>query len=192
MPLVWVMKTLKHSDQHIGLSILIIILLAGWGIHYVLCVQGIRGPGAGKGDFFVGVKGMVNKPGVYCFEQEPSLRELIRRAGGLQFGSSDDDYGLFSTFAQGTMVHVSTEYQHMKVSTEMLPAAYRITLLIPIAMNEASLQDLVAIPEIGPVLAGRIIDHRTRYGPFTAIDDLTAVPGIGKIRLSQIRPFVKI
>jgi len=192
MPLVWAMKRPKHSDLHTGLSILILILLAGWAIKYALSVQGIRGPEGGNRDIFVGIEGPVKKPGVYCFEKEPSLRELIRRAGGFRDGSNDDDYGSFPAFAQGTMVHISTKLGHRKVSTEPLPAAYRVTLMIPISMNEASHEELIAIPEIGPALARRIIDHRSRYGPFTAIDELTAVPGIGKVRLSRIRPFVKI
>jgi competence protein ComEA len=186
------MKRPKHSDQYTGLSVLILILLAGWALQYVLSVQGIRGPAARNRDIFVGIEGPVNKPGVYRFEKEPLLRELIWRAGGLQDGSNDDDYLSYPAFTHGTMVHISTERGHIRVSNEPLPAAYRVTLLIPIAVNEASQEELIAIPEIGPGLAGRIIDHRSRYGPFTTVDELTAVPGIGKIRLSRIRPFVKI
>jgi len=192
MPLVWAMKRPKHSDQHTGLSVLILILLAGWAMQYVLSVQGIRGPAAGNRDIFVGVEGPVNKPGVYCFEKEPSLGDVVQRAGGLRDRLGHDGYASYPAFAQGTMVHISTKRGHIKVSTEPLPAAYRVTLLIPIAMNEASQEELVAIPGIGPALAGRIIDHRSRCGPFTTLDELTNITGIGKVRLSKIRPFVKI
>jgi competence protein ComEA len=191
MPLVWEMKRPKRSDQHTGLSVLILLLIAGWAIQYLVSVQGTQGSAGKNNDIFVGVEGPVNKPGVYCFERKPSLRDLIRRAGGLQDGS-DDDYGSYPAFVQGTMVHISTEHGRVEVSTEALPAAYKITLLIPISMNEASQEELVAIPEIGPELAQRIIDHRSRYGPFTTIDELTTIPGIGKVRLSRIRPFVEI
>lgn len=192
MPLVWAMKRPKRSDQHTGLSVLILILFAGWAIHYLTSLQGTRGPTAGKNDVFVGIEGPVNKPGVYCFEREPSLRDLIQRAGGLRDRVGDDDYALSPAFAQGTMVHISTERGRIEFSTEPLPAPYRVTLVIPIPINEASPEELDAIPEIGPVLARRIIDHRSRYGPFTAVDELTNVPGIGKVRFSRIRPFVKI
>ncbi len=192
MPLVWVMKRPKHSDQHIGLSVLILILLAGWAIQYALSVQGIRGTEVGNRDIFVGVEGPVIKAGVYCFEKEPSLRDVFQRAGGLGHRLGYGDSGSHPAFSQGTMVHISTTDGQIKISTEPLPAAYRVTLLIPIAMNEASHEELVAIPGIGPVLARRIIDHRSRCGPFTTVDELTAVPGIGKGRLSRIRPFVTI
>jgi competence protein ComEA len=192
MPLVWAMKRPKHSDQHTGLSVLILILLAGWATQYLTSLQGTRGPAVGKNDIFVGVEGPVNKPGVYCFEREPSLRDLIRRAGGLRDRLGDDDYASSPAFVQGTMVHISTERGRIEVSTDPLPAPYRVTLVIPIPINDASPEELDAIPEIGPALARRIIDHRSRYGPFTTVDELTNVPGIGKVRFSRIRPFVKI
>jgi len=191
MPLVWEMKRTKRSDQHTGLSVLILLLLAGWAIQYLVSSQGTQGSSVRRNDIFVGVEGPVKKPGVYCFEREPSLKDLIRKAGGLR-DKSADSYDSFPVFAQGTMVHISTEAGRIDASTELLPAAYKITLLIPISMNEASREELVAIPEIGPELAKRIIDHRSRYGPFTTVDELTAVPGIGKVRLSRIRPFVEI
>jgi competence protein ComEA len=192
MPLVWEMKRSKRNDQYTGLAVLILLLLAGWTIQYLVSVQGSQGSAGKNNGIFVGVEGTVNKPGVYCFEREPSLMDLIQKAGGLQDGSDDIDYGSYPTFVQGTMVHISPKHSRVEVSTEALPATYKITLLIPISMNEASREELVAIPEIGPELAQRIIDHRSRYGPFNTVDELTAVPGIGKVRLSKIRPFVKI
>jgi competence protein ComEA len=191
-PLVWAMKRPKRSDQHIGLSVLILILMGGWALHYCLSLQGIHGSSAGKHEIFVGIEGPVKNSGVYCFHTNPCLRDLLGRAGGLQDRLSDSDYDSYPVFVQGTMVHVSTECGCLKVSTKRLPAAYRVTLLIPIALNLASKDELVAIPEIGPVLAQRIIDYRTRYGPFTTIDELTNVAGIGKGRLSMIRAFVAI
>jgi competence protein ComEA len=192
MPLVWAMKRPKRNEQHTGLSVLILILLAGWTIHYLLCLQGTRGPAEGANDIFVGIEGAVIKPGVYCFEREPSLIELIGRAGGLREKLVDDHCTSYPAFAQGTLVNISTERGRIEVSTEPLPAAYRVTLVIPIALNEASLEELDAIPEIGPVLARRIIDHRSRYGPFTTVDELANVPGIGNVRFLRIRHFVTI
>jgi len=191
-PLVWAMKRPKHSDQHNGLSILILILIAGWAIHYTLSLQGIQGASEGKQEIFVGIEGPVKKPGVYGFTKNPCLREVINRAGGLQNTLCAVDYDSYPVLVQGTMVHLSTEGSRIEISTKPLPAAYRITLLIPIAINMASQHELVAIPQIGPVLAQRIINHRSRYGPFTTIDELTKVHGIGKVRLSRIRAFATI
>ncbi|MGH7447980.1 MAG: ComEA family DNA-binding protein, partial [Longimicrobiales bacterium] len=44
--------------------------------------------------------------------------------------------------------------------------------------NTATAAELDRLPGIGPVLAARIVEERTR-GPFTTVEDLTRVPGIG-------------
>ena len=49
----------------------------------------------------------------------------------------------------------------------------------PIDINQATLDDLVALPGIGPALAQRIIDYRSEYGPFESIEELERVNGIG-------------
>lgn len=46
-------------------------------------------------------------------------------------------------------------------------------------LNAASEAELDRLPGIGPVLAARIVEHRTVHGPFRAAEDLLAVPGIG-------------
>ncbi|MFW6147044.1 MAG: ComEA family DNA-binding protein [Thermodesulfobacteriota bacterium] len=186
------MKRSRYSDQHNGLSLLILILITGWAIHYTLSLQGIQDASEEEPEIFVGIKGLVKNPGVYGFTGKPCLKEVINRAEGLQNKLSAVDYDSYPLLDHGEMVRVSAEYGRIEISTTRLPAFYRITLLIPISINTASQDELVAIPQIGPVLARRIINHRSRYGPFTAVDELTKVHGIGKVRLSRIRAFVTI
>jgi competence protein ComEA len=59
-------------------------------------------------------------------------------------------------------------------------------------INTADYADLVRLPGIGPVLAGRIMEYRDRHGPFTAIDSLIRVSGIGAVKLEKIRPLIII
>src|SRR5262245_46327404 len=47
-----------------------------------------------------------------------------------------------------------------------------------ININTASSSQLQVLPGIGPALAGRIIEYRTRNGAFRSIDDLDNVKGI--------------
>ncbi len=54
-------------------------------------------------------------------------------------------------------------------------------------VNSASVDDLITLPGIGPVLAARIIAFRTEFGPFTSVEDLRRVHGIGVKLLEKIR-----
>ena len=62
----------------------------------------------------------------------------------------------------------------------------------PIPINTATAAQLDALPGIGPALAQRIIDYRTEHGPFTSIDDLTKIRGIGPALMEKIRAFVTV
>lgn len=59
-----------------------------------------------------------------------------------------------------------------------------------INLNTASARELEALPSLGPVIAGRIIEFRQRRGPFKRVEDLDAVKGIGPKMIEKIRPFV--
>jgi competence ComEA-like helix-hairpin-helix protein len=61
-----------------------------------------------------------------------------------------------------------------------------------IDLNTAGAAELGLLPGIGPTLGQRIVAHRHRYGPFTSVDDVTAVPGIGPVRLDDMRPFIRV
>jgi competence protein ComEA len=58
-------------------------------------------------------------------------------------------------------------------------------------VNRATAGELVALPGIGPALARRIVDHRSRHGPFRAPEELLAVQGIGPVLLARIRDRVR-
>ncbi|HOX51222.1 MAG TPA: helix-hairpin-helix domain-containing protein [Fibrobacteria bacterium] len=59
--------------------------------------------------------------------------------------------------------------------------------LNPNAASPAQLQEL---PGIGPALAQRIVDERSR-SPFQGPEDLVRVKGIGPSRLDKLRPHLK-
>jgi competence ComEA-like helix-hairpin-helix protein len=59
-----------------------------------------------------------------------------------------------------------------------------------IDVNRATALQLQALPGIGPALAGRIIDHRSRR-PFARTEDLLDVSGIGPKTLVRIAPLVR-
>ena len=61
-----------------------------------------------------------------------------------------------------------------------------------IDLNRASAEELAAIPGVGPKLAQRILDERTRRGGFTAIEQLEGVRGIGPKLSKRLRAFSEV
>ncbi len=51
--------------------------------------------------------------------------------------------------------------------------------LAPVNVNHATVQELQALPGIGPVLAKKIVDFRAENGYFRNVQDLRQVSGIG-------------
>ena len=188
--LVWVVEEKRISRQQQGLSILILILLLGWGLNYLLSSQRDLGATRGGDDILVLITGEIKNPGVYGFDRGPSLRELISRAGGLRGRLTDGEGDRYPHLAHGTKVQISSKNGDMRVSTGPMPAAYRVTLKVPLSINTASEQELAAIPGIGPSLAKRIIHHRSLYGPFRTTEEIRTVPGMGRRRYLKIRPYI--
>jgi competence protein ComEA len=61
----------------------------------------------------------------------------------------------------------------------------------PMDLNTATKEMLDTLPGIGPRLAEEIIQYRAN-SPFTSVDDLTNVNGIGPKKLEAIRPFITV
>ncbi|MBW6513848.1 MAG: ComEA family DNA-binding protein [Candidatus Syntrophosphaera sp.] len=80
---------------------------------------------------------------------------------------------------------VTTPPQPAKTSKP--PSVPKTELTNIVNINSAGLEELCTLPGIGEVKAQAIVDFRTQNGPFTAIEDITKVKGIGPKTLEKIR-----
>lgn len=69
------------------------------------------------------------------------------------------------------------------------PVALRLPA--PVNPNMATAEELAALPGIGPVLAGRIVEARQQR-PFDSVDDLRRVKGVGGKLLERLRPYLAV
>lgn len=61
-----------------------------------------------------------------------------------------------------------------------------------INLNTADVDELMTLPGIGPVIAQRIVDFREEYGPFSAVEELLDVSGIGEKKLEAVKDLVYV
>jgi len=61
-----------------------------------------------------------------------------------------------------------------------------------INVNTATSEELQLLPGIGQSTAENIIEFRDANGPFSSLDDLVKVKGIGEAKLGKIRNFIKL
>lgn len=59
-------------------------------------------------------------------------------------------------------------------------------------INTASLTELEGLPGIGPSLAQKIVDFRTKNGNFKTAADLMAVSGIGEKKYESLKSLITV
>jgi len=60
----------------------------------------------------------------------------------------------------------------------------------PLDVNTASAADLQKVPGIGGALAQRIVEFREKNGPFSQVDDLVKIRGIGEKSIVHLKPYL--
>lgn len=68
----------------------------------------------------------------------------------------------------------------------------RLLLGLPIDLNEASVEDLVALPGIGTGTARKIWENRQDVGPFLSVGDLARVQGVGPVRRRALDGLISV
>lgn len=141
-------------------------------------------PGVGEARLItVHVAGAVAAPGVVEIAAHSRVGDALAAAGGVLAEADLSRVNLAAPLADGQQVVVPT------VSPEG-PAA--VAGDGRVHLNLANAQELEALPGVGPVLAQRIVAHREEHGPFTAVEELLDVPGIGEAKLAALREAVLV
>ena len=148
-------------------------------------------PGAVRTDpavLVVDVAGAVRRPGLYRLPGGSRIADAVARAGGMSRHAAAASVNLAAPLADGEQVVVPTLAPGASAAAPA-PAA-GASPSAPVDLNSATVEQLDALPGIGPVTAQKIVDYRTEHGPFTSVDDLDAIPGIGPARIENLRGLV--
>jgi competence protein ComEA len=149
-------------------------------------VLGAKQGGGGGAKIVVHVVGAVRRPGLYSLPHSARVADAVRRAGGTTKKANLEAINLAAELEDGLQVVVP---RVVAPSGAGDPAAAGDPSAAggPVHLNTATLEQLDALPGVGPVTAQKILDWRQEHGAFTSLDDLDAIPGIGPARIEQLR-----
>jgi competence protein ComEA len=136
---------------------------------------------------FVHVVGAVRRPGLYRVPDGARVADAVTRAGGPTPKAQLELVNLAARLADGEQVVVP---RRGATGVPAAGGAGGTAPLGPVHLNSATLEQLDALPGVGPVTAQKILDYRQQHGGFGSVDELDAVPGIGPARLANLRALV--
>lgn len=160
----------------------------------------------------VQVSGAVLEPGIYDLPANCRVEEAIAAAGGMTENADSERVNLVRKVRDGMQIRVpvqkaaQTNITQRKnaqatagygASTTKKSSSTRAgteknnSAVQRVRINSASAGELQQLPGIGPALAQRIVQTRSR-GRFSSADDLLRVPGIGKAKLAKLRNYVEV
>ena len=127
------------------------------------------------------------RPGLYRLDEGSRIADAVRRAGGATRRADLSLINLAAPVADGLQVVVP---RRQPGATQAGPGGGSATPAGPVHLSTATLEQLDALPGVGPVTAQKILDYRQQNGGFTSVDELDAVPGIGPARMETLREVV--
>ena len=137
-------------------------------------------------ELVVDVAGAVRRPGLYRLPRGTRIAAALALAGGFTRHADRVAVNLAAPVADGEEIVVPLR----GAGTAGASSGAGPSPTAPLDLNSASLEQLDALPGIGPTTAQKILDYRQAHGPFHSVADLDAVPGIGQGRIEQLKGLV--
>ncbi len=139
------------------------------------------------GALLVHVAGRVRHPGLVHLPPGSRLADAVKAAGGTAPGANLDAVNLARKVADGEQVRIPARGEPVAADTGTGDPSSSG----PLDLNTATEAQLEALPGIGAVTAGRIVAYRATH-PFTSIEQLREIPGIGERRLAALQRLVTV
>lgn len=131
----------------------------------------------------VHVAGAVTRPGVHTLDAGARVVDAVAAAGGPLADAELDALNLAATVADGQRIYVPLVGE-VVIGPDSVAS---VGPPVPVDVNRASVTELEALPGVGPAIAAEIVAERERRGPYTSVDDLLRVRGIGPAKLAALR-----
>jgi len=143
------------------------------------------------GGVVVHVAGAVASPGVVRLAAGSRVLDALTAAGGAAPDADLTLLNLARVLVDGEQVLVSRPGDVPAAAAVPAGTPDAAAPGTPVDLNTADAAALDALPGIGPVLAQRIVEHRSER-PFGSVDELADVRGIGPTALERLRDLVRV
>lgn len=158
----------------------------------------------------VSVVGLVHTPGLVTLAPRARIADALTAAGGVLDGADTVGLNMARQVADGEQIVVGIAPragQPAALGSSVssgpgaadAPAAPQTTAATAapkpgtaVDLNTATVEQLDALPGVGPVTAAAIVAWRDAHGKFTSVDQLGEVDGIGPARLDKLRALVRV
>lgn len=181
-------------------AVLSLVVIVWWDSTRSVTVVVMGNPDA---TVVVQVSGAVASPGLISLPAGSRVEQAISAAGGLTTDADVSQLYLAARIGDGERIVIPakefTSSSSSNVndgnpqagSTETHEASSEPDETAQaLDINTVTVEQLVALPGIGQVLAERIVAYRDAHGPFTSVDQLGDVEGIGDALVERLRPLV--
>jgi competence protein ComEA len=155
----------------------------------------------------VSVVGLVHTPGLVTLAPGARIADALKAAGGATDGADTIGLNMARQVDDGEQIVVGIA--PIKGQPPVLGSSVSSGSTTPAApgstprpdkpgrgeavnLNTATVQQLDALPGVGPVTAAAIVAWRDANGKFKSVDQLAEVDGIGPARLEKLRPLVRV
>ena len=140
----------------------------------------------------VHVAGRVRRPGIVVLPVGSRVIDAVKRAGGFApgVGPRSAALNLARVLVDGEQIVVGGQ-PGAPVAGAAAPADGASAGPL-VSLNTADQTALESLPGVGPVTAAAILQWREENGPFTSVDQLLEVSGIGDKTLAEIAPHVTL
>ena len=160
----------------------------------------------------VDIKGEVLTPGIYRLKEGSRVIDVINAAGGLTENSNTTVINLSKKIVDEMVIIIYSNSQvedfskTKEIENQVIDYCNQVdenslhndaciskdnnTPTGKISINNATIEELMTLPGVGEAKAKSIIEYRNSNGPFTSIEDITKVSGIGDNLFAQIKEYI--
>lgn len=198
----------KPAHVRLGAGAVIVLLIAGLAVAVVISLIGSAGStstivvsstaspteraGESGAVAYVHILGAVASPGVYQLREGERVIDAVASAGGFTPTADQRGVNLARFVVDGEQIHVPEIGADSSADAIGPGGAAPGIEQGKVNLNTATSDELEELPRVGPEMASRIIAWRDANGPFTAVDELMSITGIGEKTFDALKDLVTV